>query len=492
VIEQLEMPKLEMLIGARRSRAADERTIEVEDPSDGSIIARVPAGGATEVDLAVSAARATFESAAWSRMRPIDRSKILERIATMIEDQIQELAMLESFENGMPLSRARAFVGNGAETFRYMAGWCTKLTGKTFPISADGAAYHAYSQPVPVGVVGAIVPWNGPFAMACWKAATALAAGCTIVLKPSELTPLTALRLGEIALEAGLPPGALNVVTGYGHEAGQALVDHPGVDKIAFTGSSRVGKMIVQSAAQTLKRVTLELGGKSPNIIFADADLDRASEGAAMSVFANSGQACIAGSRLYIEAKVFDRVIEKVSAVAKTLTLGHGRAPDTVLGPLISKSHQGRVLDYINKGVSEGGDVVLGGGAHGDIGYFVEPTIFTKTDSRATIMREEIFGPVVVATPFTDVDSVMKEANDTPFGLAAYVWTSDLARAHRLASRCQAGSVWINTSYMVDPAVPFGGFKESGQGRELGEEGIREYTETRSIIVHLGHSNDLS
>jgi len=482
----LKLPGLGMLIGESRVDAQDRATIAVEDPSDGVVLANVPSGGAAEVDRAVAKAHATLESRAWSRMRPIDRSKLLERIAQMIEDQADSLALLETFDNGMPLALAKAFVANGAETFRYMAGACTRLTGKTYPGAIDGGSYHTYTQVVPIGVVGSIVPWNGPFAMAAWKIATALAAGCTMVLKPSEMTPLTALRLGEIVLEAGVPAGAVNIVTGYGHTAGQAIVDHPGISKVAFTGSARVGKSIVQSSARDLKRVTLELGGKSPCIIFADADMERVAPAAAMSIYGNSGQACIAGSRLYIEHKVFDKVVEAVSAVAKSLKVGCGRAPDTVLGPVISKAARDRIMGFIDKGITEGGKVVTGGTARSGKGYFIEPTVFVDTKPNDTVTREEIFGPVVVAIPFKEIDDVVRQANDTPYGLGAYVWTSDIGRAHRVAHRMQSGSVWINSGYALDPAVPFGGVKQSGLGYELSEEGVRAYTETRTTYSYIG------
>lgn len=483
---QLKLPGLKMIIGEDRLDAQNGATIAVEDPSDGAHLANVPAAGTAEVDCAVAKARATFESRAWSRMRPIDRSKLLDRIAQRIESELEALTLLETYDNGMPLAHARAYIMFGADTFRYMAGWCTRLTGKTYPGAIDGVSYHTYTQSVPVGVVGAIVPWNGPFVMAAWKIATALAAGCTIVLKPSELTPLTALRLGEIVLEAGVPAGACNIVTGYGHTAGQSLVDHPGVDKIAFTGSARVGKMILQSAAKDLKRVTLELGGKSPNIVFADADMDRVAPAAAMSIYASAGQACIAGSRLYVERKAFDKVVDAVASVARTLKVGNGRLPDTDIGPVISRAHRERIMGYIDRGISEGGKVVTGGSAHLGKGYYVDPTVFVDATPEATITREEIFGPVVVAIPFTDIEEVIRQANDTTYGLAAYVWTSDVGRAHQVANRMQAGSVWINSGYALDPAVPFGGFKQSGLGRELSEEGIRAYMETRAVYTYIG------
>jgi len=487
MVPPVRMPDTAMLIGAGRIAAQDGRSIAVEDPATGQIFAHVPAGGAEDIDLAVKSARKAFESAAWSRMRPLDRARIIETIARKIEDNATELALLESYDNGKAVHHALAVdVPAAVDIFRYMAGWCSKIGGQVNPISGDGRQYHSYSLREPIGVVGQIVPWNYPLAMAAWKIATALAAGCTIVLKPSEVTPLTALRLGELALEAGLPEGVLNIVTGYGHEAGQALVEHPGVDKIAFTGSTRVGKQIVQTAAHDLKRVTLELGGKSPSLIFADADLDKAAIGAALAIFFNSGQVCLAASRLYVERSAFDRVVEGVAAAAKSFKLGHGRDPDTVLGPLVSRAQQQRVLDYIAQGRASGAEVVTGGGTGPDQGYFVEPTIFANPDPQASIVREEIFGPVLVATPFDDAEEVIKAANDTRYGLAANIWTRDLSRAHLTARKLQAGTVWINTHGMNDPSAPFGGVKESGWGREVGEEGVVAYTETKTVTALLG------
>ncbi|MGE4409312.1 MAG: aldehyde dehydrogenase [Sphingobium sp.] len=483
---EVRLPPTGMMIGGEWVEAENGARIDVEDPATGRVFASVPAGSAADVDRAVARARAAFESAAWSRMRPLDRAKVIEAIARKIEDHAGELALLESYDNGKAVHHALAVdVPAAVDIFRYMAGWASKIGGQVNPISGDGRQYHSYSIREPIGVVGQIVPWNYPLAMAAWKIAPALAAGCTIVLKPSEITPLTALRLAELALEAGLPEGVLNVVTGYGHEAGQALVEHPGVDKIAFTGSTRVGKQIVQTAARDLKRVTLELGGKSPSLIFADADLDKASIGAALAIFFNSGQVCLAASRLYVERSVFDRVVEGVAQAAKSFKLGHGRDPDTMLGPLVSRAQQNRVLDYIEQGRASGAEIVTGGGTGGRDGYFVEPTIFAQPSSDASIVREEIFGPVLVATPFDDVEEVVKAANDTRYGLAANIWTRDLSRAHLTARKLQAGVVWINTHGMNDPSAPFGGVKESGWGREVGEEGVLHYTETKTVTALL-------
>jgi p-cumic aldehyde dehydrogenase len=483
----LALPPSQLLIGGAWVDAHAQDFIAVEDPATGKVFTKVAAGDATDVDRAVRAARAAFEASSWARMRPIDRSKIIESIARKIEEHADELALLESYDNGKAVAHALAVdVPAAVDVFRYMAGWASKIGGHVNPVSGDGRQYHSYSVREPVGVVGAIVPWNYPLAMAAWKIAPALAAGCTIVLKPSEVTPLTALRLAELALEAGLPAGVLNVVTGYGPTAGQALVEHPGIDKIAFTGSTRVGKDIVRTCANDLKRVTLELGGKSPSLIFADADIEKASIGAALAIFFNSGQVCLAASRLYVEESIFDKVMDGVAAAAQSFKLGHGRDPQTMIGPLVSRAQQDRVLDYIEQGKASGAQVLTGGNKGGDEGYFVEPTIFVDSAPDASIVKEEIFGPVLVATPFKDVDDVVRVANDTRYGLAANIWTSNLSRAHLTARRLQAGIVWINTHGMNDPAAPFGGFKESGWGREVGEEGVLHYTETKTITALLG------
>lgn len=484
---ELRLPDPHMVIGGTRAGARSGQTIKVEDPATGETLTEVPGGDAADVDAAVRAARAAFEAKSWARMRPLDRGRLLESIARAIEENASELALLESFDNGKAYAHALAFdIPAAADTFRYYAGACARLEGKVNAISADGKQYHSYTRREPLGVVGAIVPWNFPLVMAAMKIAPALAAGCTMVLKPSEVTPLTALRLAELALAAGLPEGVLNVVTGYGDVVGQAMVEHRGINKIAFTGSTRVGKHILRTAADQVKPVTLELGGKSPSLIFADADLDAAGLGAALAIFFNSGQVCVAASRLFVEESVFDRVVETVSSAAKSFQIGHGRDPGTMLGPLVSAAQRDRVMSYIDKGIAEGGEVVTGGKRHGDSGYFVEPTVFVNTKPDATIVREEIFGPVVVATPFRDIDQVVAQANDTPYGLAANIWTRDLSRAHLTAARLQAGTVWVNCHAMIDPAAPFGGFKESGLGREMSDEGLHAYTETKTVTALLG------
>lgn len=485
--ETLYIPSGKMLIGNDWVESKSGQTIGIEDPATGNIFASVGAGAVEDVDLAVHTARRAFENPSWSRMRPLDRAKIIEKIAQKIEEHADELALLESFDNGKPVTQALAVdVPAAVDIFRYMAGWTSKVGGQVNPISGDGRLYHSYTVHEPVGVVGAIVPWNYPLAMAAWKIAPALAAGCTMVLKPSEITPLTALRIAELALEAGLPPGVLNVVTGYGPEAGQALIEHPGVDKIAFTGSTAVGKHIVRTCADDLKRVTLELGGKSPSIICEDADIDEAALGAALAIFFNSGQVCLAASRLYVHEKIFDQVMDGVVATAQSFKLSHGRDPEAMLGPLVSQKQQDRVLNYIEQGRQSGAEIVTGGGRGLDSGYFVEPTVFANVNRDASIAREEIFGPVLVAQPFSDIDEVVATANDTRYGLAANIYTRDLSRAHLIARRLQAGIVWINTHGLNDPSAPFGGFKESGWGREVGLEGFMNYTETKTVTALLG------
>jgi len=482
----IQTPTGQMLIGGNWVNAASEELIAVEDPSNGATIAQLAAATEEDVDRAVAAARAAFEGAAWSRMRPLDRGKLLEDIARKIEEHAQELALLESYDNGMPVGMAMMVnLPASAEIFRYMGGWCSKLGGKTIPVSGDGRAFHAYTLQQPVGVVGAITPWNYPLAMASWKLAMALAAGCTVVLKPSEITSLSTLRLVQLMHEAGLPEGVVNIVTGYGQTAGQAMAAHNGIDKIAFTGSTATGKKIATAALGNMKRVSLELGGKSPSIICADADLAQAIPSAALACFFNSGQICFAATRLYVERPIYDAVVGGLAQVAESLPMGNGRVETNMLGPLVSKAQQDRVMGYVEKGKAEGADLVCGGETVGDEGYYVKPTIFGNATKDMTIVKEEIFGPVLTVTPFDDMDEVVKEANDSVYGLAANLWTKDLRTAHTTAAKLDAGSVWINCHGVVDPSMPFGGFKSSGWGREVSEEGISLYTETKSIVAAL-------
>jgi len=472
-----------LLIAGESAPAADGRTFETFDPATGQPIASVPQGGADDVDRAVAAARAALEEGPWGSAAAAERAVALERLAGLVEANAGELAELESLDNGKPVTMARIVdVAGSAAHLRYFAGWPTKITGEVIPVAQPDML--CYTRREPVGVCGQIVPWNYPLLMACWKIAPALAAGCTIVLKPAEQTPLTALRLGELALEAGVPAGVLNVVTGDG-ETGAALVDHPGVDKIAFTGSTAVGREIGEKAGRALKRVTLELGGKSPNIILPDADLDAAIKGSFQAIYFNTGQACNAGSRLFVPQERFDEVVSGLAARAQKMAMGPGLEKGTQLGPVVSAEQHERVTGYIEQGRSEGAELVTGGGTGNGGGWFVEPTLFTASSDDLTIAREEIFGPVLVALPYDSVEEVAARANDTEYGLAAGVWTQSLASAHRLAGLLKAGSIYVNTWSPSDPAAPFGGFKASGIGREHGAIGLDAYLETKTVWASL-------
>lgn len=478
---------LRMLIDGQWTPAESERTFDVINPSTSEVLAQESLGGAPEVHRAVQAARKAFESGAWPKMRPAERSRLLLKLADAVEQAGDELALLETLNTGKPLKVARAFdVAHAAECLRYNAGWATKLHGETRQVSLPGD-WHAYTLREAIGVVGLIVPWNVPLAMAVSKIAPALAAGCTVVLKPAELTPLTALRLGELVQAVGFPPGVVNIVTGLGHEAGQALVDHPDVDKISFTGSTQVGKSLLASAAGNLKRVALELGGKSPVFIFPDADLDRAIEAAARGIFSNTGQVCAAGSRLFVHAKVFDRVVEGIAACAQALRVGPGLAPDTEIGPVISARQQERVMGYIASGVQEGAEVAAGGQALPGQGFFVPPTVLVHTRPDMTVVREEIFGPVLCTQRFDDdsLEQLAARGNDTVYGLSASIWTRDLRTAHQLVRRLKTGNVRVNAAAALDFAMPFGGYKQSGWGRENGREGVEAYTELKSVAIDL-------
>lgn len=482
----LESPK-KMLVGGQWVDAAGGEKLEVRNPATGEVFAHVPAGGKQDVERAVRAARTAFEGPQWSGALPVQRERWLLKLADLIEANAQPLAEVEALDNGKSVVLARHVdMAMAVDFVRYMAGWSTKIEGSTHDVSVPfipNAKFFAYTRREPVGVVGAIIPWNFPLLMAVWKIAPALAAGCTVVLKPAEETPLTALRLGELILEAGIPPGVVNIVTGLGETAGAALAAHPGVDKIAFTGSTAVGKLVQRAAVEHMTRVSLELGGKSPVIVLDDADPAQAAAGAAQAIFFNQGQVCTAGSRLYVQRRLFDGVVAELSAIAGRMKLGPGLDPASELGPLVSELQMNRVCGYIGSGVEQGARVATGGSRAGDKGYFVQPTVLVDARQDMRVVQEEIFGPVVVAMPFEDIDDAVRLANDTPYGLGASIWSNDLARVHRLIPRIKAGTVWVNCHSMLDASLPFGGFKQSGIGREMGRAALDLFTETKSVLM---------
>jgi acyl-CoA reductase-like NAD-dependent aldehyde dehydrogenase len=474
-----------LLIGEDRLDAADGRTFDTLDPSTGREIAHVALAGPEDVARAVAAARAAFADGPWTSMPAAGRERLMHKLADAIEAHAEEIAQIESLDNGKPVGLAQYVDVNGAVGhLRYFAGWPSKIEGGVLPVTAPNM--HCYTRREPVGVCAQIIPWNFPLLMAAWKLGPALAAGCTVVLKPAEQTPLSALRVGELALEVGFPPGVLNVLTGDG-STGAALVDHPDVNKIAFTGSTAVGREIGAKAGKALKRVTLELGGKSPNIILPDADIEAAVKGSFQAIYFNSGQACNAGSRLFVPAERFDEVMSGLADAANSAQLGAGLQAGTQLGPLVSAEQQERVLGYIDAGREEGAEVLAGGEAAltDSGGYFVAPTLFATTSDELRISREEIFGPVLVASPYDSLEEVAARANAGDYGLAAGVWTRDVSNAHRLAAMLHAGMVYINTWGVVDPSAPFGGFKASGIGREHGHDGLDAYLETKTVWTAL-------
>ncbi len=476
-----------MLINGKWVDSASGKTFATYNPATGAVLSNVAEGDKEDIDRAVKAARAAFETGPWSKISPSERGQMIWRLGDLLQKHLEEFAQLESLDNGKPLKIARvADLPLAIDHFRYYAGWATKIEGHTVPMSGwKQGMFHAYTMREPVGVVGQIIPWNFPLLMAAWKLGPALATGCTIVLKPAEQTPLTALRLGELIQEAGIPDGVVNIIPGYGETAGAALAAHPDVDKIAFTGSTEVGKLILHAAAGNLKKVSLELGGKSPNIIFDDADLDSAIPGAASAIFFNQGQCCCAGSRLYVEKKAFDRVVEGVAENASKIRVRPGFDPDSDLGPLVSEEQLNRVCGYLESGQKEGAKAVTGGSREGTTGYFVKPTVLVNTNPKMKVVQEEIFGPVVTAIPFSDPSEIVATANDTIYGLAAGVWTRDIKKAHQMASKIKAGTVWINCYNIFDASLPFGGYKQSGWGREMGHEVLEHYTEVKSVCAAL-------
>ncbi len=478
-----------MFINGQWTDAASGKTFETPNPATGETLANIAEGDAEDINRAVKAARAAFQDGPWSRMTPSDRGRIIWRIGDLILVHAAELAQLESLDNGKPYAVALgADVPLAADLFHYMAGWATKINGQTIDISVPympGANFHSYTLREPIGVVGQIIPWNFPLLMAAWKLGPALTTGCTVVLKPAEQTPLTALRLAELVAEAGVPAGVVNVVPGYGETAGAALAMHPDVDKVAFTGSTEVGKLIVAAAGATnLKKLTLELGGKSPNIVFDDAE-DGAIEGAANAIFFNHGQCCVAGSRLFVQESRFDEVVDGVAEIAKSIKLGSGLDPTTQMGPLVSSEQFDRVTGFLESGRIDGATALAGGGRFGDRGYFVEPTVLTNTRPDMKVVQEEIFGPVVVAEKFSSLDEIAAQANDTSYGLGAGIWTRDISKAHALAKKIRAGTVWINCYNVFDASLPFGGYKQSGWGREMGGEVLNNYTEVKAVTTLL-------
>jgi phenylacetaldehyde dehydrogenase len=487
-VEEFTATPRKLFINGQWVDAASGKSFETPNPATGQPLASVAEGDSEDIDRAVRAARTAFDDGPWGHITPSERGRIIWRIGDLILAHAEELAQLESLDNGKPYAVALgADVPLAADMFHYMAGWATKIEGNSINISVPympGANFHSYTLREPLGVIGQIIPWNFPLLMAAWKLAPALATGNTVVLKPAEQTPLTALLLAQLIAEAGVPEGVVNVVTGFGETAGAALAAHPLVDKIAFTGSTEVGKLIVHAAAGNLKKVTLELGGKSPNIVFNDAS-PAAVEGAANAIFFNHGQCCVAGSRLYVQEGRFDEVVEGVAEIAKSIKLGPGMDASTQMGPLVSDEQLRRVTGYLDSGRADGATALTGGVRWGDSGYFVEPTVLTNTRPDMKVVREEIFGPVVVAAPFQSIDDIAAVANDSDYGLGAGIWTQDISKAHALAKKLRAGTVWINCYNVFDASLPFGGYKQSGWGREMGHEVLEAYTEVKAVTAQL-------
>ena len=476
-----------LLIDGQWVQAESGQTIDVINPANEEVIAKVASAGKAEVDKAVAAARRAFDQGPWGKMRGAERERLLMKLADLLEANAQSFAEVESLDNGKSAAMAQAVdVAVAVDTIRYMAGWASKIEGATTDISvpfAPQAEFVTFTRREAVGVVAAIVAWNFPLLLAVWKLAPALAAGCTVVLKPAEQTPLTAIMLGELIAEAGFPPGVVNIIVGDGPSAGAPLVSHPGVDKVSFTGSTEVGKLIGKAAVENMTRFTLELGGKSPVIVLDDCDPAAAAAGAAQAIFFNHGQVCCAGSRLYVQKKMFDRVVADVADIAKSMSLGHGLDPASRMGPLVSREQMDRVCNYINIGMSQGANVVTGGGRAGEKGYYVQPTILTNVNADMRVVQEEIFGPVLTAMPYDDIEEVAAWANNTHFGLGASIWSNNLSKVHRLIPKIKAGTVWVNCHSMLNPAMPFGGYKQSGIGRDLGKASLDSYLETKSVYI---------
>lgn len=474
-----------LFIDGKWCQSASGKSFETVDPSTNEVICRVAEGDAADVELAVAAARRAFDSGPWSRMSASERGRLIYKLADLIESHQEELAALESLDNGKPYRDSMAAdLPLTIKCYRYFAGWADKIVGKTIPVDGD---FTCFTRHEPVGVVGQIIPWNFPLLMQAWKWGPALASGCTLVLKPAEQTPLTALRVAQLAQEAGFPNGVINVVPGFGPTAGAALTRHMDVDKVAFTGETSTGQLIMEAAAKSnLKRVSLELGGKSPNIVFADADIDAAVEGAYFGLFFNQGQCCCAGSRLFVEQSIHDEFVAKLVQRAKSQKVGDPFDPETTQGPQITREQQERVLSFIDSGKKEGATIHCGGGKPNLPGYFVEPTVFSGVTDGMKIAREEIFGPVMNILPFGNIEEVVERSNRTQFGLAAAVWTRDIKKAHRMARSLRAGTVWINCYDVFDAAAPFGGYKMSGVGRELGEYALQLYTEVKTVYIAQG------